>query len=485
MKGLSKSSILAHRQCPKRLWLHTYRPELEEEEEGVTAHLATGTKVGEVARSLHAGAQLIEGDTLTESLRLTHQALKSSPRCPLCEATFEHGKVLARADLLLPVRKGYNLVEVKSSTSVKDYHYEDAAVQAWVARGAGVTLSQVQIAHLDSAFVYPGGADYRGLFAYVDITPDTFALDPEIPVWIKAARRTLAGDEPDIEPGEQCHAPFECPFLGYCSPESEDEDGYPPEILPYGRKVAAELRDVGYHDLRDVPDGYFVNPKYERVRQACVSGRAVLDPQAGKILKAYPYPRYYLDFETIQFAVPIWKGTRPYQQLPFQWSCHRESASGKLHADGFLANDAGDPRRAFVDSLLDYIGPRGPIFVYNASFERGRLQELAEAFPELEDAIEALCDRMVDLLPLARKHYYHPAMRGSWSIKAVLPTVAPELDYSSLEVSDGGMAQEAYLAMWKPETSTEQREAIRDSLLAYCHRDTLALVHLARYFQGQ
>jgi len=485
MKGLSKSRILVHRQCPRRLWLHTYRPELEEEEEGVTSRLATGVQVGEVARSLHADARLIEGDTLKESLQLTQQALTKSPRCPLCEATFEHGQVLVRADLLLPARKGYDLVEVKSSTSVKDYHYEDAAVQAWVVRSAGIHLNQVQIAHINSTFVYPGNEDYRGLFTTVDITPDVFALEPEIPVWIRAARRTLNGDEPDIEPGEQCHTPFECPFLGHCSPYDDEEDGYPPEILPYGKKVAAELRAVGYHDLCDVPEGYFSNPKYERVRQACVSSRPVLDPQVGELLRNYSYPRYYLDFETIQFAVPIWKGTRPYQQLPFQWSCHRESANGRVLADAFLAGDAGDPRRAFVDSLLDYIGPRGPIFVYNASFERGRLQELAEVFPELEDPIDALCDRMVDLLPLAREHYYHPAMRGSWSIKAVLPTVAPELDYSDLAVSDGGMAQEAYLEMVHPDTPAQRSQELRDGLLTYCGLDTLALVRLARYFQDQ
>jgi hypothetical protein len=485
MKGLSKSRILVHRQCPKRLWLHTFRPELEEDEEGVTARLAAGTQVGEVARSLHAHAQLIEGDTLDEALSLTQQALKSSPRRPLCEATFEHNKVLVRADLLLPVRNGYDLVEVKSSTGVKDYHYEDAAVQAWVVRRAGVKVPHVQIAHIDKNFVYPGNAAYQGLFVHSDITPDVHALSHAVPGWIKAARHTLAGDEPDIEPGAQCHTPFDCPFMAYCSPASAgEEDGYPPEILPRGKQVAADLRAVGYHDLRDVPDGYFANEKYERIRHASVTGQALLDPQAGKILKGCAYPRYYLDFETIQFAVPLWTGTRPYQQLPFQWSCHRESANGKLQADGYLASDAGDPRRAFVDSLLACIGPRGPIFVYQASFERSRLQELIDTFPELEDPIDALCDRMVDLLPMARDYYYHPAMRGSWSIKAVLPTIAPELSYSNLAVGDGTMAQQAYVEMLLPETTVKRREEIRNSLLAYCNQDTLALVRLVRFFQG-
>lgn len=382
------------------------------------------------------------------------------------------------------MRGGYDLVEVKSSTGVKAYHLEDAAVQTWVVRSAGVRLSRIQVAHIDNSFVYPGNENYQGLFAHSDITLEVHPITREVPEWVKAARCTLAGEEPDIEPGEQCHDPFECPFLTHCCPDAdEEEDSYPPEILPYGKKIAATLRAEGFHDLRDVPEGTLTKAKHERIREASVTGKEFLDPQAGEILRAYPYPRYYLDFETIQFAVPIWTGTRPYQQLPFQWSCHRESANGRLQAGQYLASDAGDPRDAFLDSLLAYIKTGGPIFVYNAGFERSRLQELMEAFPDREDEIDVLCNRLVDLLPLARDYYYHPDMRGSWSIKKVLPTVAPEQNYDDLTVGDGGMAQQSYLEMLQSETPAPRREELRAALLAYCHQDTLALVRLARYFQ--
>ena len=141
------------------------------------------------------------------------------------------------------------------------------------------------------------------------------------------------------------------------------------------------------------------------------------------------YPRYYLDFETITFTAPIWVGTRPYQQIPFQWSCHVESHTGKLKHHEWLADGQQDPRRAFVESLIETIGPRGTSLAYNASFERKRLEELASAFPEYEATLLSLMERIVDLLGIARDYYYHPDMRGSWSIKAVLPTIAPELDY--------------------------------------------------------
>ncbi len=484
MKGLSKSKLLQHCQCPKRLWLNTYSPELAEDVGDAAQRMATGTQVGEVARALHTNGLLIEGKTLTRALALTQQALNETPKRPLFEATFKHDPVLVRADLLLPVRNGYRLVEVKSSSSVKDYHYADAAVQAWTLRGVGLKLVKVEIAHINSQFIYPGGEDYRGLFTHADATQETTEIAGEIPGWVQAAQRTLAGKEPSIEPGDQCSEPFECPFRAYCDPDSVDDSGYPPEILPYGKTVAKKLREEGYTDLRQVPKGRLEKGNHIRIWKACVTGEATLNPEAGKLLKRYPYPRYYFDFETINPAVPTWAGTRPYQQVPFQWSCHREDKDGTVEAREFLASDADDPRRACAENLLQALGNSGPIFAYNASFEKGRIKELSEAFPDLKTALDVVNKRFVDLLPIAKEHYYHPDMRGSWSIKAVLPTIAPDLDYEDLDVADGGMAQEAYREMIHPETSAKRRQALRKALLEYCGQDTLALVRLARFFQG-
>lgn len=487
MTGLSKSKLLAHRQCPRRLWLETYRPELAEVDAGTAARFTVGEGVGGIARNLHAGGLLIEGETLRDVLALTRQALQCKPRRPLFEATLEHDKVLVRADLLLPAARGYRLVEVKSSTRVKEVHYPDAAVQAWVLRGAGLKLASVEVAHVDTSFEYPGNGDYNGLLAYVDVTPETDELAAEVPAWLAAARKTLRQEnEPDIEPGEQCSDPYDCPFLGHCAPETlEEADGYPPEILPYGDKLPGILREEGYDDLRDVPRDRLDKPLHQRVWQASVTGKAFLDPQVKAVLQAYAYPRYFFDFETIQYAVPIWAGSRPYQQVPFQWSCHREDKNGTLKAEAFLAPDAGDPRRACAESLLKALGTEGPIFTYSAQFERGRIAELAAAFPDLEAELDSVHARIVDLLPIAREHYYHPDMRGSWSIKKVLPTVAPDLSYEDLAVGDGGMAQEAYAEMIDPGTSENRRGELRAALLEYCGQDTLALVRLSRFFEGR
>lgn len=485
MAGLSKSRILAHRQCPKRLWLQTYRPELAETDPGAAVRLAQGAQVGEVARQLYPDGVLIAGDDLRQALRDTAEVLARSPQCPVFEATFEHESVLVRVDLLLPDGEAYRLVEVKSSAAVKDYHFSDAAVQAWVSENAGVPISRTQIAHIDTSFVYSGRGDYRGLFTHADISQEVSAFSPEIPAWAEAARLTLSGEEPRIAPGAQCHEPFECPFFAHCAPREEGPTGSPPEDLPRARALATELRLEGYTDLRQVPAERLSKPLHRRVRQAAVTGSAELDLEAGRFLSAQPHPRYYLDFETVNFAVPIWADTRPYAtQIPFQWSCHVEAAPGAVTHRAYLAHGPDDPRRRFAESLLDAVGETGPIFVYNAAFERRIMRELAARFPDLGPRLHAAIGRIIDLLPIARAHYYHPEMHGSWSIKAVLPTIAPELGYEDLEVGDGGMAQDAFRAMIHPDTSAERRAALRRALLEYCERDTVALVRLVRVFRG-
>ncbi len=481
--GLSKARILLHRQCPKRLWLKVHHPELEEIDDSNQARFATGTYVGEVAQQLYPDGVLIDGDDLGQAV-IDTQAVLAGEQRPIFEATFQTDGVLIRADLLLPNQNGFRMVEVKQSSSVKDYHLTDAAIQNWVAEQAKLPLTSVEIAHIDNSFVYPGGSDYQGLFHYADISEQIAGMKAEVPNWIAAARETLYGKEPLIAPGIQCDTPFECSFFGYCSPSIQAEDGYPPEILPYGGALAATLRAEGYIDLRDVPEERLKKPNHQRVWRVTKSGQPELHPEAGKIIAALPYPRYYIDFETINPAVPVWAGTRPYMQVPFQWSCHTEAAKGVMEHCAFLADGQSDPRRPFAESLIDAVGTNGPIFVYNAPFERTRMQELAEYLPDLATALEAAIDRIVDLYPIAREYYYHSDMRGSWSIKAVLPTIAPDLAYDTLEVANGGMAQEAFTEIMQPETSPERRQQLHNSLLSYCERDTLAMVRIAHYFEG-
>jgi hypothetical protein len=486
MAGLSKSRILLNQQCSKRLWLKTNRPELEEVSEGNERRFAAGDKVGEIARGLYPGGLLIDADDLGLALEQTRTAMAGPPR-PLFEATFEHEGTLVRADLLLPDNGAWRMVEVKSSTSVKDYHLNDAAVQAWVLEKAGVLVSRVEIAHIDNTFVYPGNGDYRGLLTHEGISQEVRTLQADVPVWLDQARQTLGlGTEPDIVPGKHCDDPFECSFRRYCDPSVFDPiPVHSVRVLPYGGKFVQGLIEQGREDLRQLRMDELKKENHQRIWRTLQTGQAELDPRAGKIVGELGWPRYYMDFETINPAVPQWAGTRPYQHVPFQWSCHIERPEGLEHA-AFLAEAGIDPRRPFIESLLATLGDTGPVLVYNAPFERGRLEDLADAFPDLAAPINKVIKRLFDLYPLSREHYYHPDMRGSWSIKALLPTIAPELSYDGMTVAHGGAAQEAYEEIIAPVTTQERRAELAQALLEYCERDTLAMVEIARYYlQGE
>ena len=229
-----------------------------------------------------------------------------------------------------------------------------------------------------------------------------------------------------------------------------------------------------------------LNDKQRRVKAVTLSGKPYFDRRATvAALAAHKLPAYFLDFETVQFAVPIWKGTRPYQQIPFQFSLHRLSRTGKLEQMAFLDLSGSDPSKAFAEALIAACGERGAVFVYNAGFETARIRELADRFPRLAKSLLALNERVVDLLPVARDYYYHPSQQGSWSIKAVLPALCPDLSYEDLVgVQNGGTAMEVFLEALAPQTSRSRKNEIEQQLLAYCALDTYAMVRLWSVFSG-
>ncbi|WP_426664473.1 DUF2779 domain-containing protein [Rhodanobacter aciditrophus] len=485
---LSKSRIVSGLQCERRLWLETYRRDAMEIPAGSQAVFDTGNAVGELARQLYGPGLLIgHVDNTSRALAETAEALqRTGKRQTLFEAAFQHKDVLVRADVLRPVPGGYDLVEVKSSTSVKDYHLIDCAIQAWVIQNAGIPLRRVYLAHINTAFVYEGDGDYSGLLVVEDVTDSLADLREQVPAWVHRLQKVLRGDEPSVATGEQCSKPFECPFFEHCRVQEPKGPKYPVTILPRSAALIHALLGEGYVDLRKVPAGRLTNPIHQRIRHASVTGRPFLDPAVAGQLDGLGYPRHYLDFETINFAIPRWAGTRPYQQVPFQWSCHIEQRDGSLKEHAFLDLSGDDPTRNFAESLLRSLGTRGPILVYNKVFEAGRVVDLADWFPDLADALLALNERMVDLLPITREHYYHPAMMGSWSIKKVLPTVAPELDYDDLDdVADGGQAQLAYLEAIHPETPVDRRTTLDTALRRYCGQDTIAMVRLLQALAGR
>jgi hypothetical protein len=475
---LSKSRVLSGWQCRKRLWLEIHAPEHGRYSAATERAFRIGHEVGELAQRLFPGGTLIGHDTeLSAALAQTAELVARPGPLTLYEGTFRHEGVLIRADILVRDTAGrVRLVEVKSSTSVKPVNHIDCAVQAWVLAGAGLAPERIELGHINNLFVYPGEDDYDGLLVFADLGDKVLPLLDEVPRWLAEYRDMLAGDVPGIRVGPQCRNPYECPFLTYCTPPQPD---YPVSRLPGGGRAVWRLLEDGIDDIRDVPPGYLTSETQEWVRRVTVTGAPELKPAAGEALRALRWPRYYFDFETVSFAVPVWPGTRPYQALPFQWSCHVETAPGELKHNEFLADGPGPPMRECAETLLDALGDAGPVLVYT-SYEAGVLKTLAGLYPDLAPRLEAVIARLYDLYPLVKANYYHPDMRGSWSIKAVLPTVAPELDYGALgEVQEGTAASDAFLEIIAPPTSTERRTALRTALLRYCALDTLAMVRVA------
>ena len=489
-RALSKSRLVAFRQCPKRLWLEVHRADLRADSAATQAVFRRGHEVGDLARRIFdqdgAGSLVdLQADGIDAALERTRQLLEGD--APIFEAEFRAGGALAFADVLLPVEDGtrrrWAMLEVKSSTSVKPYFLDDVAIQSRIALDAGVDLMRVKVAHVDAGWTYPGGGDYRGLLTEVDVTADAFGRHGQVDRWIAEAQAVVAAPEPPATiVGPQCKSPFACSFHDHCTARQVAAE-FPVDWLP-GKRSAAAARHIADHsvvDMRDLPETV-LSPLQRRVRKVTLGGQPFVDATGlAPALRPHPLPAHFLDFETVQFAVPRWPGRRPFQMLPFQFSAHRLGADGGLRHTGFLNLTGDDPTLPLVEALLDACREPGPVFVYNGSFEGARLEELAQRAPVHGEALRDLRGRLVDLYPITRRHYCHPAQQGSWSLKRLLPAVVPDLRYDDLPgVHDGGMAMQAYLEAVDPATSAGRRAALEDGLSRYCELDTLALVELFR-----
>lgn len=478
-KLITKSGLLSGLRCPKLLWLKTHQPELAQASATSQLTSGAGIELGLLARLNYPDGILVEQVAQPElALTETARLIAGKPQVPLFEAAFRHKGTLVRADILAPTPTGWCMTEVKSAASVKDQHLLDCAIQLWVLAGAGIAVEQVCVAHVDTGFEYAGDGNYAKLIGEEDVTEQVRDLLGEVPGWLASHHSILDNPLPNVRMGSQCKP--DCSFMEFCQKGLPE---YPVSILPNGRNLIAELQDAGYEDIRDIPDGVLTNERHLMVLRATRSNTPFIAPYLKTELAKLPYPRFYLDFETINFVIPHWAGTRPHQQLPFQWSCHIEGQGGELEHREFLDSSGNAPMRSFAESLITAVEFDGPIIVYG-TFEATVLKQLIQFCPDLELPLQDIIDRLVNLLPWLREYYYHPAMKGSWSIKAVLPTVAPHLNYSQLEdVQNGTLAQMAYINIIDPNTPDEMRARKIRNLLEYCKLDTQAMVEVVRFFQ--
>ncbi len=502
---VTKSDLQSFLQCPRKLWLENKRPELIPSDDlTIYRRAVDGNIVGEHARK-QLGPDFIwprsEGDQI-DAADEARRLLAESPSKPAAEVPMYHAGLYARADALVPDGSGYVLRETKSSTfplkkdkvtpdTPEEHHLNDVAIQVWVMRESSLSMTRAELNLLNSRWRYPGRGDYSGLFRQMDVTPEVQGRAAMVPRWQRDAEETLAGVMPVVVTGKQCEKPYPCPFTTFCQPLDPPGPKHPIELLPdsAGKNLAKKLRESkGYTSITDPKPDELTGTQadlYRRVQLAHRTEAPVLAEGSEKIMTEFSYPRYYFDFESIDLPVPRWAGVRPYEHITFQWSCHIERRQGVFEHAEFLDLTGNDPSLPCIEKMREAINPddEGPIFVYHATYERGRLQELADRHPEHAELLEKYIARLLDLLPLVKAYFYHPAMRGSFSMKKVLPVIAPELDYGDLdEVQEGTGAQVAYLfAVFDPATTPERKADLENKLRTYCRQDTWAMVEVA-YF---
>lgn len=479
MHLLSKSTYIRGRQCPKALWLYKHRRELMPRVDAAQqAVFDTGHQVGMLAQQLFPDGVDCSPETPYDfgpAIAATQAAIARGERI-IYEAAFLHEGVLAALDILVHDADGWKAYEVKSSTGVKDTNVHDVALQCHVIEGNGIPLADVSIVHLNNAYVRQGALDLQQLFA---ITRIKDAVDQErlsVPARIATLKQVLVGEEPTVPIGPHCSAPFTCDFMAHCWAHVPEQGSV--FELTNARGKEWELYARGIQLLTDIPADETLTSKQRLQVVVARSGLPQMDrPALRRWLGELRYPLFHFDFETVMPAVPLFDGTRPYQQLPFQYSVHVQRAPGAepLHRE-HLADATGDPREALTLALIRDLEEEGDVLAYNASFEKQRLQELARDLPTHAPALQRIIARLKDLhTPFKAGWYVAPAMNGRTSIKVVLPALVPELSYADLAVQEGGTASLRFQQLLTGSYPGDAAQ-LRQDLLAYCGRDTYAMV---------
>lgn len=473
-------------QCHESLWLYRNRPELRNEpDEAQQAVFDAGSDVGLLARGLFAGGTEIIYRTGFNRLVKETKELITNGAETIYEAAFRHNDVIVMADILHKGSSGWEVYEVKSSTSVKDTHLYDLAIQYYVIKGSGLDVSKASIVHINREYVRRGAIDVSALFTIADMTGDAMEHQKSVEDELRKMKEMLSISDtkpPAVKIGPQCEDPYPCDFGDHCW------TGIDVVADMYGGTIF-DLRGRGIDKFDCYNRGILMltdlvlselNEKQRMQVEVELSGKKViLAASIRRFLDTLSYPLYFLDFETFMAAVPPFEGLRPYEQIPFQYSLHwQESPEAELKHSEFLAEAGVDGREALAKSLADSIPDNACVVAYNKGFERFVLAGLAEAFPQYAKELMNIYANLVDLMePFRNRHYYTKEMKGSYSLKEVLPALVPDLKYEGMEISNAGDASLSYSGLCLIEDKDEAQK-IRRALLEYCKLDTFGMVKL-------
>ena len=486
--NLSKSSYCTGLQCEKILWLNKYKPNCAEKIDN-TGILKTGQEVGELAKGLFRKYEDIPYDYHDKMIEKTEELLKDKPNV-ITEASFVYDNNLCRVDILKNDPDGVEIYEVKSSTEVKDHHLDDASYQYYILSNLGLNVKKVCIVYINNEYIRGEELDIHKLFNIEDITQiakdKTSQIRSNIEYINQFMKEHDESDEPSSNISMKCFEPYECPYWNYCTrnlpkPNVFDIRGMwkSKKIEKYNENIIS-FKDLQYEDL---------NPNYlEQIDFELHDRKPKIETESiREIRDSLKYPLYFIDYETYNPAIPIIKGTKPYQQIPFQYSLHiiQERGAPLKHREYLAQHDDSNLIRHFAEHMINDLPENGSVIVYNKSFEASRNKEIGQMYPDLKDEMERINNNMVDfMIPFKQRNYYTKEMQGSYSIKYVLPALYPddsELDYHNLPVvHNGSEASNAFLSL--KDKTPEEQEQIKEGLIKYCKLDTYAMVKIWKKF---
>ncbi|MBU1678855.1 MAG: DUF2779 domain-containing protein [Bacteroidetes bacterium] len=480
---LSKSSFVKGLQCDKHLYLYKHHYSLQDPiSETQQLVFNRGHSVGKLAQSLFPGGV----DSSPSKPWLYNEAAKktaaliSNGEKIIYEATFVFDDVVVIADILVNDNGNWKFYEVKSSTSISDTYLIDTSIQYYVITKCGLNLSEASIIYINNQYVRKDALDINELFIKESVLEVVKEKQNFIEEEIQRQKNILKLKYiPQIDIGAHCSTPYDCSFINLCWKDIPENSVF--DISGLRGKKKFELYNQGIVSLDDLTNDS-LSQKQSIQLNSYLTGESVIEKdKIREFISDFEFPLYFMDFESFQPAIPLYPNSKPYQQIPFQYSVHlQQNKDSHVEHFEFLAESSKDvdPRINFIEHLIETLGVNGSIVVYNKSFEITRLKEIASDFPNYSTVIEEIIDRIKDLMiPFQQKWYYTPEMKGSYSIKAVLPALVPDLSYNDLEISDGGSASHIFESLLN-ENDKEKTNYARSNLLKYCALDTLAMVRV-------
>lgn len=483
-KLISKTKIMQGYQCRKNIYLSVHSKQLiPKVGPELQALFDQGNAVTIEARKKFPDGLLVDFPAYDffGSLRRTRELLAAHTPV-IFEAAFEYKGCYARADVITynELTQRWSVIEVKSTTKVKDEHLDDVGLQVWIMANAGLPIEKISVMHLNTLCRFP---ELHNLFTEQEVTEQLRERHTGISVKLNEIFKTLKADTvPEVDLGPQCSIPRDCQFMEYCHAEKKIPV---PSVfsIPGLREKKWELYRQGIVEISDVPEAE-LNEKQRQCLEVLKSNRRFVDPQKIKeALAGWKFPLVFLDFETINPAIPRFTGTGPFMQVPFQFSVHiLNSLDSRPEHYEFLYTEAGDPRPSLIAALISSCKGEGSVVAYYGKFEAGRIEELEDFAPEKSNELKQIRLRIVDPLPIFRDAVYDSAFLDSYSIKSVAPAILGiEHGYENMIVSDGSAAQRAFEEISATGTSQGRKDELVTALLKYCEKDTLVMLELVKW----